>query len=128
MGLRQNPRLSRQGGNGAALTEKAGLVAILRSSIRCSLITMGCLGDALKARSLIRSADLDPQMLEVVDRAFEKAWEEVAPQLSSRLAVMAAARMTLAEIVLQLAQSGIRDVQVLNDAAVRAMLNLPTKL
>ena len=79
----------------------------------------------LKARALIRGADLDPQMRKVVVAAFENAWEEVAPQASPE--VIVAARMTLAEIILQLVGNGTRDLQVLTDAAVRAMLNLPTR-
>ena len=79
----------------------------------------------LKARALIRDADLDPQMHKVVVAAFENAWGEIAPQASSHPRLIGAARLTLAEIILQLARNGIRGEQVLIDAAVRAMVYLP---
>ena len=79
----------------------------------------------MKARALIRDADLVPQTRKVVIAAFENAWKEVAPQASSHPWLIGAARLTLAEIILQLVRNGIRDEQVLIDAAVRAMVNLP---
>ena len=79
----------------------------------------------MKARALIRGADLDLQMRKVVVAAFENAWEEVEPQASSHPWLIEAARLTLADITLQLVRNGIRDEQVLIDAAVRAMVNLP---
>ena len=89
----------------------------------CKLIIAGFPGGMpLKARVLIRGADLDPQMRKVVVAAFENAWEEVAPQVSSHPWLIEAARLTLAEITLQLVRNGIRDEQVLIDAAVRAMV------
>jgi hypothetical protein len=77
---------------------------------------------AVKACALIAGANLDPQTLRIVIRAFENAWGEVAP------VAVEVARVKLAETVLGLANNGTPDTRALTDAAVRATLHLPTKL
>jgi hypothetical protein len=82
----------------------------------------------VKARALIGGASYDPTTLRVLYKAFDDAWDRIRPQISARAEAMEAARTKLAEIVLGMAQSGIRDAQTLTDAAVRAMLAAPTQL
>jgi hypothetical protein len=82
----------------------------------------------MKARQLVASAAYTPDQLRVIGKAFENAWEQVAPLVSKRPAAIEAARLKLAEIVLSLAKDGSRDAQQLEDAAVKKMLASPTKL
>jgi hypothetical protein len=79
-------------------------------------------------RALIGGADFDPDTLAVVSAAFDNAWAEVAPHVNGQPAAIECARTTLADFILGLARNGTRDVQALTDGAVRAMLNLPSKL
>ena len=82
----------------------------------------------MKARALIGSASYDPAPLKVLYQAFDDAWEQIAPEVADYSAATYAARMKLAETILDLARNGIRDAQTLTDAAVKAMLISPTKL
>lgn len=82
----------------------------------------------MKARQLIASAAYTPDQLKVVGKAFENAWEQVAPLVSKRPETIEAARLKLAAIVLSLTKDGSRDAQQLEDAAVKKMLAGPTKL
>ena len=82
----------------------------------------------MKARQLIASAAYTPDQLKVIGKAFENAWEQVAPLVSKRPEAIEAARLKLAAIVLSLAKDGCRDAQQLEDAAVKKMLANPTKL
>jgi hypothetical protein len=60
----------------------------------------------MKARQLIGSASFQPDELKVIFEAFDDAWDEVAPDVSSRASAVEAARLSLAEIVLGLAAAG----------------------
>ena len=51
----------------------------------------------MKARALIGSASYDPNTLKVLDKAFDDAWDQVRPQVSTRPEAIDAARMKLAE-------------------------------
>ena len=82
----------------------------------------------MKARQLIAVAAYTPDQLKVIAKAFENAWEQVAPLVSKRPRAIEAARLKLAEIVLTLAKNGSLDAQQLEDAAVQKMLADPTKL
>lgn len=75
----------------------------------------------MKARALIGSAAYDPQTLKALYKAFDDAWEQIAPNVSSRASAIEAARLKLAEIVLGLAGNGTVDPQALTAAAVQAM-------
>ena len=81
----------------------------------------------MKARQLIANASYGPDQLKALGRrAFDDAWDQVAPQVSTRPLVLEAARLKLAEIVIALSKTGIQDPQHLTDAAVREMLADPT--
>ena len=75
----------------------------------------------MKARKLIADAIYDPTELKLVGKVFDQAWGQIGPQVSSRAEAIEAARLKLAEIVLSLAKNGIRDLDKLTEAAVRAM-------
>ena len=56
----------------------------------------------MKARRQVASAVYDPATLKVIGKAFDDAWEQIAPQVSARAYAIEAARLRLAEIVLGL--------------------------
>jgi hypothetical protein len=66
--------------------------------------------------------------LKALRKAFDDAWERIAPSVSARAAAIEVARLKLAEIVLGLAKNGNLDSQHLADAAVRLMQSPPQKL
>jgi hypothetical protein len=76
----------------------------------------------MKARQRIASASYGPDELKALGKAFDDAWERVAPHVSCRTEALEAARLTLADIVLGLAKAGTFDPQRLADAAVQRML------
>jgi hypothetical protein len=82
----------------------------------------------MKARHLIASASYDPEQLKALRKAFDDAWERIAPEVSVRLPALEAARMKLADIVLGLAKTGNLDPQRLADAAVQLMQAPPQQL
>jgi hypothetical protein len=82
----------------------------------------------MKARQLIDSASYGPDQLKVLGKAFDDAWTHIAPHVSDKPSGVAAARLKLAQIVLNLAKNGVMDAQRLTDAAVEAMFDGPTKL
>ena len=73
-----------------------------------------------KARQLITGASYNPQELKVMMKAFDDAWASIAQDYRSSLAVQAA-RLKLANIVLNLAGEGVRDAADLMDRSVRVM-------
>ena len=75
----------------------------------------------MKARALIANASFGPAHLKVIGKAFDDAWEQVAPSVSTGAAVIEAARLRLANIILNLAKDGPRDAAQLTDTAVRLM-------
>jgi len=82
----------------------------------------------MRARALIGGASFDPQTLTGIYKAFDDAWEQVAPEVSKRGEAIEAARMKLAEIVIELANKGMQDPEKLTEAAVKQMLAGPTEL
>lgn len=82
----------------------------------------------MKARALIGGAAYDPATLKTLFQAFDDAWDRVAPQVSTRPEALEAARMKLAEIVLELASGRVGDPADLTRAAVAKMLAAPPKL
>jgi hypothetical protein len=73
----------------------------------------------MRARSLISSASFGPEALKAITRAFDDAWNEVAPTVSQRPEAVEAARLRLANIVLGLGREDTRDPVPLKDEAVR---------
>jgi hypothetical protein len=75
----------------------------------------------VKARQLIKGAVYDPAALKVIYKAFDDAWDQIAPAVSGRADALEATRLKLANVILGLASNGARDAQALADAAVQAM-------
>jgi hypothetical protein len=80
------------------------------------------------ARTLIGGAAYDPATLKTIFQVFVDAWDRIASQVSARPEALEAARMKLAEIVLELAGGQVGDPEKLTQAAVDAMLAAPPKL
>jgi hypothetical protein len=80
----------------------------------------------MKARQLLAKAIYDPDELKVIGKAFDDAWEQVAPEVSGRAEALEAARLKLAEIVISLTKNGTKDPQQLTKSAVDLMLSDPT--
>ncbi len=73
----------------------------------------------MKARQLIHSAVFGPDAIKAIGRAFDEAWQELAPTVSQRGSAIEAARLRLATIILGLAKQDTRNSGPLKDEAVR---------
>jgi hypothetical protein len=82
----------------------------------------------MKANKLIEGATFDNKQLVVIKKAFDEAWQAIAPQVSQRPAAIDAARLKLASIVLSVAKRGIVDPKRLTDEALKLMFANPTEL
>jgi hypothetical protein len=72
----------------------------------------------MKARRLIESASFEPQTLEVIFKAFDAAWAEIAHHFPDR---DSEARMRLAHAVLAVAREDSGDAEELKKAALQVM-------
>lgn len=61
------------------------------------------------ARRLLGAAPYDPQTLTTLFKAFDSAWDEINSEVGELPANAEAARLSLATIILELANSGIID-------------------
>ena len=59
----------------------------------------------MKARMLVEGASFNPEQLKIVGKAFDRAWDEIKPSVSTRAEAMQAARMKLANAVLAIART-----------------------
>jgi hypothetical protein len=75
----------------------------------------------MRARQAIGSASYGPDELNVLFKAFDEAWEVIAPTVSGSADAIDARRMKLAAVILGLASGGERDVDVLKTAAIQIM-------
>jgi hypothetical protein len=82
----------------------------------------------MKARRRIESASYGPQTLERLGKAFDSAWEDIAPSVGTRPQAIEAARMKLADIILNLASNGQQDADQLKEAALKIMFKPPHEL
>jgi hypothetical protein len=73
-----------------------------------------------KARQLIAGSSFGPEKVTELGRAFDEAWELIKEAYQSRLAIEAA-RLKLANAVLNLAEEGPQDYEQLKDRAVRIL-------
>ena len=73
-----------------------------------------------EARKLIAGAAYGPAELKVITDSFEAAWQDIANDYTSPLAIQAA-RLKLANVVLSLAADGIRDGERLRAEGVRVL-------
>jgi hypothetical protein len=60
----------------------------------------------MKVRSLIGGAAFPPDVLKAIYQAFDDAWAEAAPDVSARASAVHTARLSLATIVLSIANAG----------------------
>jgi hypothetical protein len=74
----------------------------------------------MKARQLISKASYGPDELKIIFRAFDDAWDIIAPSISSRVSAIEAARLTLADIILSLPNGKRRNARELTGAAIQA--------
>jgi len=74
----------------------------------------------MKARQLVLGASYEPEALQVICRAFEGAWAEIASRETPRPSsiVIEAARLKPANIVLSLAVDDTNDVEALKSRAL----------
>lgn len=75
----------------------------------------------MKARQHIASGSYGPDQLKALGKAFDDAWDRIAPTISKRPKALEAARLRLADVVLGLAKRGNFDPQWLADTAVQVM-------
>jgi hypothetical protein len=75
----------------------------------------------MKARQRIGGASYDPDQIKALGQAFDAAWAQIGPGVSSRPQAIEATRLKLADILLGLAKAGNFDPQYLADAAVERM-------
>ena len=73
----------------------------------------------VKARQRIGSASYSPAVLAVLYKAFDAAWDEVAPTVSKRPDAIEAARRRLADIILSLAKRDSSDAELIKKQAVQ---------
>ena len=76
----------------------------------------------MKARQILADAPFSPNTRKVLTKAFDDAWEQIAPSGGVSAKAIETERLKLAQIILTLARTGNRDTQHFTDAAVRLML------
>jgi hypothetical protein len=85
------------------------------------------MGVPVKARLLIANAAFGPDELKKIYAAFDAAWDQLAPHVSSRADAVETARINLANVILGLASRGAIDHARLTNAAVQLILSDPTR-
>jgi hypothetical protein len=75
----------------------------------------------MRVRSLIDGASYGPDALKAMGLAFDAAWAQIAGNFGSDPAAIDAARLTLAEALLSVADDNSRDVEALRQAALQRM-------
>jgi hypothetical protein len=78
-------------------------------------------GSAVKARQLIVAASYGPDALKVLFKAFDDAWEVIAPTITARADAIEATRLKLANVILGLARDGNSDPEKIKNAALHIM-------
>jgi hypothetical protein len=73
----------------------------------------------MKARRFVGAASFGPDVLKVLFKAFDDAWEEIGPGVSNRANAVNAARLQLASIILKLANADTLDAGQLKNEALR---------
>lgn len=75
----------------------------------------------MKARQIIGAVTYGPDVLKVLFKAFDDAWEVMAPTISARADAIEATRLKLANVILSLARDGTSDPEKIKNAALRIM-------
>jgi hypothetical protein len=73
----------------------------------------------MKARQLIGSASFGPETLKAIGQAFDEAWGQLEPTISDNPVSVEAAMLSLANVVLSLANEDSRDPVQLKKKALR---------
>ena len=73
----------------------------------------------MKARQLVAMATFEPEALTVIGKAFDQAWNDIAPNFGDNPEVVEAARVRLAHAVLAVAKNEGRDIIELKNAALQ---------
>ena len=60
----------------------------------------------MKARTIIGAASFGPEKLKAAYKAFDDAWERLAPEVSKRPRAIEVARIRLANIILRIVKEG----------------------
>ena len=79
------------------------------------------LGGKMKVRVLFADASYGPDQLKVLCKAFDAAWDQLAPNRGKDPDAVEAARMRLANIILGLSNKGMLDHDQLTNAALALM-------
>jgi hypothetical protein len=72
----------------------------------------------LKAKAYLQTECSDAHTREVLETAFDDAWEKIAPDVPQHPRDIQASRMKVAEIVLRLAKNGCRDPSAISREVV----------
>jgi hypothetical protein len=72
----------------------------------------------MKARQLISAGMYGPATLKVLFKAFDDAWEVMAPTITREADAIEAARIKLANVILSLARDVATDPEVVKNAAL----------
>lgn len=71
-----------------------------------------------KAKIYLCTASGAPHTREILLRAFDEAWEQIAPKISERPRDIKASRMVIAEVLLRLSKNGCRSPNAISREAV----------
>jgi hypothetical protein len=82
----------------------------------------------MKARQLAGGAAFGPDVLKVLFKAFDDAWQEIKPSVSIRPRAQEAARLHLANVILGLAKPDTRDADQLKNDALRIIRSKGRKI
>jgi hypothetical protein len=75
----------------------------------------------MKARQLINNASYGPERLKALFQAFDDAWEELAEDFGDNTLAKQAARLKLANVILDLGRDGGHDPESIKTAALKTM-------
>jgi hypothetical protein len=75
----------------------------------------------MKARQLIGKGSYGPDALKVLCEAFDEAWEDIAGSFGANTLAIQAARLKLANIILDLGRNGSNDPEEIKDSALKTM-------
>ena len=75
----------------------------------------------MKERLLIRSTAFEPDALKVLFKAFDDAWDHLAPKFGTDQLAIENARLELANVILGVANEESTDPEELKAAALRVM-------
>ena len=73
----------------------------------------------MKARHVIGNGAYSPETLKVLFKAFDDAWDVIAPTITARAGAIEATRLKLANIILSLAHNGTSDPEQIKSAALQ---------